>query len=143
MEKVVIDASVAVKWFVTEKDSDKALKLRDSYQRGNFELVAPTLIYYEVLNALRFHPHYKLTEAELLNVVAALRGMQIVTETTTEMWFRAFEVSISQNITVYDAVYIGISLVLDTKIVTSDKRLAERLDDNIKKKIKLLGELSL
>jgi predicted nucleic acid-binding protein len=30
LERLVVDASVAVKWFVPEKDSDKALRLKDS-----------------------------------------------------------------------------------------------------------------
>ena len=31
MEEVVIDSSVAVKWFSNEEDTDKALKLRDRH----------------------------------------------------------------------------------------------------------------
>lgn len=31
MEKVIIDSSVAVKWFGAEEDTDKALKLRDKH----------------------------------------------------------------------------------------------------------------
>ena len=61
MERTIIDASIAVKWFVAERDSEKALTLRGMYEREKIELVAPSLIYYEVANALRFHPHYKLT----------------------------------------------------------------------------------
>ena len=62
MERIVVDASVVVKWFVPEKDTGKALKLRDLYIRGDVELLSPTLLYYEVSNALRHHPYYGLTE---------------------------------------------------------------------------------
>ena len=51
MERIVIDASIAVKWFVAERDVDKALRLKDSYPSGGFELAAPVLIYYEVADA--------------------------------------------------------------------------------------------
>lgn len=60
VERIVVDASVAVKWFAAERDVDKALKLKDSYQAEDLK-VAPTLISYEVMNALRFHPYYRLT----------------------------------------------------------------------------------
>jgi len=35
MEEVVIDSSVAVKWFSNEEDTDKALKLRDRHVNIN------------------------------------------------------------------------------------------------------------
>ena len=39
--KVVIDASIVVKWFLEEEYSDKALKLRNDYVRGIISLAAP------------------------------------------------------------------------------------------------------
>jgi predicted nucleic acid-binding protein len=52
--KIVVDASVAVKWFVEEEFSDLALKLRDMHVNGLVDLVAPSLMPYEVLNALKY-----------------------------------------------------------------------------------------
>ena len=51
--EVVIDASVIVKWFVAEKGSDYALKLRDMYISGEIKIAAPELLLYEVLNAVQ------------------------------------------------------------------------------------------
>ncbi len=143
MERMVIDASVAVKWFVSERNTDKALRLKDLYLNGALELIAPTLIYYEVANALRFHPYYRLTETELLNIITVLRDMQIVIEPTAETWFRAFKTSISEGIAVYDAIYIATSLTLDAKLVTGDERLIERLSEKVKRKVTSLDELNL
>ena len=53
---IVIDASVSVKWFIPEKDTEKAMKLRAKHTEGTINLVAPDLILYEVANTLRFHP---------------------------------------------------------------------------------------
>ena len=93
IERMVIDASVAVKWFVTEKDTDIALKMRDAYLNGVIYVISPQLIYYEVANALRFHPHYKLSNSELINAIRMLKDMQIATEPTFEMWLQSFEIS--------------------------------------------------
>jgi len=49
METAVIDASVAVKWFVEEHGTQKALELRDRYIDGELKLIAPQLFPYEVL----------------------------------------------------------------------------------------------
>jgi predicted nucleic acid-binding protein len=142
MERTVIDASIGVKWFVAERDSEKALILRDKYQREEIELVAPNLIYYEVANALRFHPHYKLTEANLLDSINALRDMQIVVDPPTDVWLQAFDLSMSQDISVYDAIYIAMSEVLDAKLITSDKKLIEKLTQPVRKRVALLEELA-
>lgn len=58
MEKVpplvVIDASVAIKWFLPEKESEKALRIRDEHAEGAIDLAAPDLLYYEVANVLSY-----------------------------------------------------------------------------------------
>ena len=141
MERAVIDASVAVKWFVNEKDSDMALQLRSSYLNGLVELVAPNLILYEVADALRFHPHYDFTEANLLDSIDALRNMQIAVAPTTDTWLKAFSISLSGNLSIYDAVYIAMAEVLKTRLITSDKGLAERLDGNLRFRVRLLQDL--
>lgn len=143
VERIVVDASVAVKWFIAERGADNALRLKDSYLSGRLELAAPALIYYEVANALRFHPYYRLTETELLNAVVALRDMQIAIEPTTEIWLRAFEISMLEGVAVYDAIYIATSLALDAKLVTSDEKLIEKLSEDVRRRITLLSELSV
>ncbi|MGI0078841.1 MAG: hypothetical protein ACRECH_04385 [Nitrososphaerales archaeon] len=46
----MIDASVLVKWYVQEADSDRTLLLRDKHVNGELQL-CPALISYETLNA--------------------------------------------------------------------------------------------
>lgn len=44
MSLYVIDAGIAVKWFIPEPDSDKARQLLEHYNQGADDLVAPDLI---------------------------------------------------------------------------------------------------
>ncbi len=44
MSKLVVDSSVAVKWFVTEPYSREAIRILTEYQAGTIELLAPDLI---------------------------------------------------------------------------------------------------
>jgi predicted nucleic acid-binding protein len=141
LERTVIDASIAVKWFVNEKDSDRALQLRSSYLDGAIELVAPNLILYEVADALRFHPHCDFTEANLLDSIDALRDMQIAVALTTETWLKAFSISLSENLSIYDAVYLAMSEVLKTTLITSDKELVGKLDRTLRFRVRLLQDL--
>jgi predicted nucleic acid-binding protein len=141
LERTVIDASIAVKWFVNEKDSDKALQLRSSYLNGVVELVAPNLILYEVADALRFHPHYDFTEANLFDSIDTLRDMQIAVAPTTDTWLKAFSISISENLSIFDAVYVAMSEVLNARLITSDKELVEKLNRHLGYRVRLLQNL--
>ena len=57
MEKktLVLDASVVVKWYCEEKDSDKAHEIRKSYREHRVNIIVPNLLFYEVINAIRFN----------------------------------------------------------------------------------------
>ena len=53
MKRLVIDASVALKWFLKdEKYGDRAMCLLERFVRGEIDLVAPSLMVYEIINAL-------------------------------------------------------------------------------------------
>jgi predicted nucleic acid-binding protein len=141
LERIVIDASVATKWFVPERNGDRALRLRELYLGGALELMAPTLIYYEVANALRFHPYHRLSEAELLKAITALKNMQIAVEPVIKTWFKAFEISIINDISIYDSIYLATSLSFGTKLIISDKEMFRRLSSSMRDNVSLLEEL--
>lgn len=46
----IVDASVAIKWFVEEPDSPAAHRLLETHRIGTTSLVAPDLLIYEVAN---------------------------------------------------------------------------------------------
>ena len=50
--KLVLDASVAVKWALPEIDSDKAVRIRDDYLAGLHELLTPDVFPIEVAHCL-------------------------------------------------------------------------------------------
>ena len=53
MKKVVVDASVVLKWFLyDEVYGDKALGLLTRFVDGDLQIVAPSLLSYEVINGL-------------------------------------------------------------------------------------------
>ena len=48
----VVDSSVVTKWFILEDGSDLALRVRDAFATRRVLLTAPTLPFYEVMDAL-------------------------------------------------------------------------------------------
>lgn len=71
----VLDASVVIKWFSEEEYTDKAVKLREDFFRGELELAVPDLLLYEVSNALRYNPDFD--ENDVVEAVDSLFDIEI------------------------------------------------------------------
>ena len=54
--KYVIGSSVAFKWVVRELDTDRAVRLRDDFQKTIHELLAPDVFPVELAHALTRQP---------------------------------------------------------------------------------------
>jgi len=50
MDKIVVDSSVVIKWFVPEPLSAESRRVLDGYQSGSFTLIAPDLLAAEIGN---------------------------------------------------------------------------------------------
>ena len=122
----VLDASVAVKWYIPEEGRKRALRLRQDYTDGKIDLIAPNLIFFEVGNAVRFHPG--ATAREVWEAVRGLKGMQVAIQNLTDpVVDSAAEIAFTENITFYDAVYLAIAENFGVKFVTADKKLYEQI----------------
>lgn len=122
----VVDASVAVKWYVQEKLRREALILRTDYAQGKIDLIAPQLMIYEVGNALRFRPD--VTASDVKQYVKALKNMQVATGDLEEYLLqRAAEIAFDEGITFYDSSYLALAENYGTKVVSADKDLIRKL----------------
>ncbi len=122
----ILDASVAVKWFVDESDRDSALKVREDYVHDKIDLSAPELIIYEVGNALRFHPN--ATERVGAQGVKSLYKMQFhLKKLQDRVVERAMQIAHSEDITFYDATYLALAIEHDSKVITADEHLTRQL----------------
>jgi len=123
--KIVVDASVVAKWFLEEEYSDKALQLRDDYARGLLAIAAPSLLEYEVLNALRYSGAYSARELKEIGVALNKYGFEIY-ELEARLKELAIEIAMENNITVYDASYIALAKQLNTVLYTADRELVNK-----------------
>ena len=122
----VVDASVALKWFVDEPDSAHASALREAHLAGHSPLVAPDLLIYEVANALLHNS--KFSEQEIERALATLYDLQLELVTpTAELAQTVIRVAGRFGLTFYDALYVGLAQELDMELITADRRLSRRL----------------
>jgi len=123
--EVVVDASVVVKWFIEEEFSREARLLRDAYADGLVDIVAPSLLPYEVLNALKYSGAFG--EDELKEVATAIEDFQIrLFNLQGELARKAIELAMRKGITVYDASYVALAHILGTIVYTADEKLIKK-----------------
>lgn len=126
--RYVLDSSVAFKWEVPEADSAKAIQLRDESRTGLHEFIAPDVFPVEVAHAL--------TKAERQGRVSAADGwrlwLSIMADAPAQIPYspfipRAFAISSSFRIGVYDCLYVALAEREGCELVTADARLIKNL----------------
>ena len=130
-----------MKWFVPEEEADSARKLKREYEQGKNDILSPQLILFEVANALRYHPVVRMSEVDLATAIEALRDMAITVEMYREVWVETFELSRTEEISIYDAVYLGLAELSQARFVTADHKLRDGLSDTLKQNVLLISDL--
>jgi predicted nucleic acid-binding protein len=125
---LVIDASVVIKAYVPEILSDKAEEVMTRVADGELVLLAPDLLYPETGNILwkkrRLH---ELTLAEADEIVDAIIALPIRIEASRPVMSLAVAIAMQSGITVYDAMYVAVARIYETRVITADKKLVEAL----------------
>lgn len=121
MEKIVIDTSVAVKWFVEEKNSEEALKLLKDHHDGQIEIIAPEIICLELVNALFFGADYK---GEILEkALSAFYDLNLSLVLLSKSFIQGARKYMEEyNIAIYDALFIFLAKKEKTLLITCDKK---------------------
>ncbi len=120
---LVIDASVAVKWFLNEENSDKARNLKNLFLNEELKLMAPSLIFLEISNALRYG---KQDENELVRVNKNVFGLNLkITNLYEDLLSKAIKNSAKYDITIYDALYVALAQTHKTELITADRKLVK------------------
>ena len=126
--KIVVDASVVVKWFVKEKYSKEALIIRESFIEGLVDIVVPSLLYFEVLNALKYSGAFG--EDELKKVARILEDYQFTLyELEGAYAEKAVKIAMRKGITIYDASYVALALIEGVDLYTADEKLLTKTQD--------------
>ncbi|MHA1401584.1 MAG: type II toxin-antitoxin system VapC family toxin [Candidatus Heimdallarchaeaceae archaeon] len=132
MEIIVIDASVLVKWFINESDSKYAIWIRNQYIEGTIKIIAPDLILYEVLNALKYSKIFD--EKELKEISQTIIEYGITRYSfTKDLINTAIELAINNNLTIYDASYLSLAIHQKGILITADEKLLNNIPAKYKK----------
>jgi len=122
MTRVVVDASVVVKWLLPQRedeaDVEQALMLLDGLRSGRVKIFQPVHWLAETAAVLvRLSPETAAAD------VADLYAMSLPIESGPEVYLTACELARTLDHHVFDTLYHAVALTLpDTVLVTADAR---------------------
>ena len=121
---MVVDASLAVKWLVSEVHSDRAFALAHSWASRATQPIAPHLMPVEVANALhRRVLRHELTRETAIRLMESLLASGIELRETRDLHRRALILAgrLRQN-AVYDAHNLALAETMNCELWTADEK---------------------
>jgi predicted nucleic acid-binding protein len=118
----VLDASVILKWFRSEGETDlaAALALREAFEAGQLRVFVPPLIFLEALDVAG--RSWLLPEPDLLNFAAHLgtAGLDV-----REARLDSVARWTARGQTAYDASYVALAEEQAVPLITADQRIVD------------------
>jgi predicted nucleic acid-binding protein len=124
-QDALLDTSVAVKWFVTEEDSERALDLQQAHLRDDLQLHAPDVLLMESANALRYAGLSEERILQNLETVPML-GVEII-PFSIDVLNSAVTLSLEHDLAVYDAYFLALAQAMEIPLITADRKMLSRL----------------
>jgi predicted nucleic acid-binding protein len=133
--RLVVDASVALKWVLSQPGTEVALALRTE------ELVAPALWLAEASNALwRGVRLGELTLGEAAEFLDELIKAPVASLPIEPHLQAALALAVELQHPIYDCLYLALALRQDCHVVTADRRFAAiATRPQMKDRVRLLG----
>jgi predicted nucleic acid-binding protein len=122
--KVVVDASVAVKWVIPEDYSEEALMLLRDHLEGRVEAYAPGMMLVEAASALRRYVLRGILGGDkALQALGLIRKAGVSLVGDGDLAGEALRLSLELGVTVYDAAYLALAARLGAVFYTADEKL--------------------
>jgi len=132
---VVVDASLALKWVLSEADSNTAIALLQTWNTDKMEIIAPALFTYEATNILyRQVVTNKLSYEEVKKLLTKLLSIGILLNFVQhrEISVRAMELSHRFGLAAaYGAHYLALAEHETCEYWTADSRLCNAVRDKL------------
>ena len=125
MNRFVLDCSVTAAWCIEDEANASTDRLLDSLQSG--EALVPALWPLEISNVLlTAERRLRLTRAQAFQCLEMLRSLPVVVDESTSSRAMGDILSLArdQNLSVYDAAYLELSIREALPLATRDRILA-------------------
>ena len=142
MKQAVIDTSVVLKWYLAdEQDGEKALGLLNKYISNELHILAPSLLEYEVINALVIaKKRGRIEEETLLSAIDGFLGLGIELKNLSMFSTRVLHFCKVYNRSAYDASYLALAEEDGIPLITSDRVMYNAVQTDLQW-VKYLGDI--
>ena len=128
MNRYVVDASVAIKWFIPETHSDLATRL----QRMTHGLHVPAFFMLELGNVLS----KKIRRAELTSeegeiILKEVPQVPLQHHADARLFRPAYALALQTQRSLYDCLYLALAEVIDGALITADRQFYMALASGI------------
>lgn len=124
MRHYVVDASVAIKWYLPEEHSADAERLL----LLPAELHSPDLLFAETGNVLwKYALRAECSHGKAVAILKELQMLPLKIWDTPWLAAEAFEIALHTKRTFYDCLYLALAIKTESQLVTADSRLYNAL----------------
>ena len=124
--KVVIDASVAAKWFLPDEPfSVQALELLRRAAAGATDFIVPDLFFSECGNILwKAARRKRLSVDETSTAIQIIEQLRLLTVPAAGLLEDTLQIARNFDRTFYDSLYLAVAAKQETYLITADEKLA-------------------
>jgi predicted nucleic acid-binding protein len=128
---MIADASVLLCAFFPDEAQAQAQALLRDHAAGHERLKAPTLVVYEVTNAVwQAERRERISSAQADKILQAAAGLEI--ELLPLDWGESLPLARQFNRSAYDAAYLSLAERLNERMITADERLYNAVHAKLK-----------
>jgi len=135
LNRLVLDASVAVKWYLPaaqEPLSSEAFLLLRDYKSARLDLLVPDLFFAEFANILWKTASHGRCDAKTPDfAIREILRAKFRTVPSSSLVEDAIQLARLYKRSVYDCLYIALAIQANTQVVTADERLANAVTGHL------------
>lgn len=125
---LLLDSSVVVKWYISEKNSELSLLIQEKFLSQELNLFLPELALYELAKGLRYSGLYE--DSQIQEYLHAIYDIEVeVIPFSFSCLQAAITLSMARGLAVYDAYFVVQADDLGMLLVTADEKAYQKIKD--------------
>ena len=127
---MIVDASVILSAFLPDEAQAQAQALIREHVIGQGQLVAPTLLLYEVVNAVvQAQRRGRISDEQADDILAAFEGLGIALMPVD--WQQMLPLAFRFDRSAYDAAYLALAEATGQVLITGDRRMFNAVHEHL------------
>jgi predicted nucleic acid-binding protein len=127
---VIVDAGVILSAFSPDEDQPRAQGLIREHVMGRVDLSAPTLLLYEVSNAVvRARRRRSISDEQTGAILTSLEGLGLELRPVT--WQQMLPLALRFDRSAHDAAYLALAEMTGRPLITGDRRLYNAVREHL------------